>query len=106
MRSISDSELDTLVSLGSSIDLTFFGITAGAFVSLIITVFTVSIPAAREFAAFIGATILTAILALFFGIRGVKAYSEGQKLLKTIRSGNPATPAPAALDASQIDDHR
>jgi hypothetical protein len=90
MRTMSDSELDTLVSYGSSLDLTFFGATFGAFVTLLLTVLTVSLPGAREFTAFVGATILTSVLSLYFGIRGVRAYSAGQKMLEAIRTGNPS----------------
>jgi len=86
---ISDAELETIAASGNSLDLTLFGLCAGAFISLLITVTTVSIPGARAFAAYVSATIIAALATAFFGWRGIRKYIASQKGLEKLRSENP-----------------
>jgi len=94
IHQISEAELDTIAASGSSLELTLFGICAGAVVSLFITITTVSIPSPRAFAAYVSSTIITALAAMFFGWRGIGAHVAGLKKLAEIRRGNPTTVKP------------
>jgi hypothetical protein len=94
MHFLSESELDTLTSLNGSIDLTFLGISSGALITLIITLLTVQITGAKEFAAFVGATIIAAVLTLMFGARAFTAHRASQKKLDEIKHPPPLPPGP------------
>jgi hypothetical protein len=85
MYLLSESEIDSLVSLGSSIDLTFFGIACGAFISLGITLFTVQITEPKKYAAFVGTTVLAGFLTVFFAARAISSYRRAQKRLEAIK---------------------
>jgi hypothetical protein len=85
MHSLSDSELDTIGSLNGSVDLAFLGISAGAFITLIITLFTVEIADPKKFAAFVAVATLAGILTLCFGLRSHSSHKAAEKVLNDIK---------------------
>jgi hypothetical protein len=78
-------ELDALASSGSTLNLTFFGITFGAFISFAIVLYGGGIADPGKQAMFVMLTWASAILAGFFGIRGMLDYSQYAKKLKSIK---------------------
>jgi hypothetical protein len=91
IHQISDAELDTIAASGSSLDLTLFGVCAGALISLLVTVTTVSIPSPAGFAAYVSVTVISALATVFFGWHGFEAYWAARKKLAEIRRGNLPT---------------
>jgi len=85
MHFLSESELDALTTLNSSVDLTFFGISSGALITLFVTLLTVQISDAKKFAAFVGATIIAAVFTLMFGARAISAHRAARKKLEEIK---------------------
>jgi len=86
MHSVTDSELDSIASLGNSVEMTLFGICAGALITLLVTVLTVKIQSPLEFSAFISATIVSFLSTLFFGVRSRSSYKAAQRKLAEIKS--------------------
>jgi hypothetical protein len=91
IHQITDAELDTIAASSSSLDLTLFGVCAGALVSLLVTVATVTFASAAGFAAYVSVTVISALATLFFGWRGFEAYLAAQRKLAELRRGNPPT---------------
>jgi hypothetical protein len=85
MHSLSDSELDTIASSNGSIDLALLGISAGAFITLIITLSTVEISDPKKFAAFVAVAALAGFLSLTFGWRTYSSHKAAQKILNDIK---------------------
>lgn len=87
MISVTEGELDTIASLSNSIDLAFLGLSGGAFVTLLVTVLTVSFSSALAFAGFIAAIVASGIATLFFGFRARIAYVEAKRKLGEMKRG-------------------
>jgi len=93
---ISDPELDRIAGSGASLELTLFGICAGALITLVITLTTVSIPNPRSFAAFVSTTAISFLASIFFGWRGIGKFLDSKKELKDLRRGGSAMQGIAA----------
>jgi hypothetical protein len=87
MISVTEGELDTVASLSNSVDLAFLGMSGGAFLTLLVTVFTVAFSAPFTFAGFIAATIVSGAGTLFFGFRARVAYIDAKRKLGDIKRG-------------------
>ncbi len=85
MHSLSDSELDTIASSNGSIDLALLGISAGAFITLLITLLTVDITDPKKFAAFVAVAALSGVLSLSFGWRTYSSRKAAEKVLNDIK---------------------
>ncbi len=83
MYLVSPEELKSIVSGNTSIHLTFFGLTLGAAITLLITLFSVAIEG-KIFGAFVGSVILTLILSGYFGIRAWKDWGSGRETIKQL----------------------
>jgi len=89
IHQISDAELDTIAASSSSLDLTLFGVCAGALVSLLVTVATVHIASPAGFAAYVSVTVISFLATLFFGWHGFESYLAARKKVAELRRGNP-----------------
>ena len=87
MISVSDTELDAVASLASSINLAFFGISFGSLIAFAITLATVEITAAVTHASFVGLTWVSAVCALYFAVQAVRDYRRSKAKLAQIKSG-------------------
>ena len=85
MYNLSEHELDTLASGGTSLHVVFFGITVGAFIPFLITCLTVPL-ADRLFATFVALTAVSFILAVYFGLRTCIEIRENKAHLGRIKS--------------------
>jgi len=87
LHSVTENELDTVASLSNSVDLAFTGICGGAFVTLAVTLATVTLASPIAAAGFISGTIISGIGTLFFGIKARISYKEAEQKLKDIKRG-------------------
>lgn len=87
--SLSEAELDSIVSHGSALDLAFLGISSGALVTLFATLFSVTIPDPLKHATFVGATIVSAGFTIFFGFRTLLSVRESKRKLAKIKEPPP-----------------
>jgi hypothetical protein len=79
-----ESELDSLSSPSASIHLTFFGVTAGAAITLGAALETGSIPAAK-IAVFSVGLWVAMLMTAYFLVRGVVDYAKARRVLKEIK---------------------
>jgi hypothetical protein len=86
MHNISESELDALTSDGSTLNLTFFGICFGAFVSFAVVLYTGGVTDPTKHATFSMLTFSCLLMSAFFGIRGVSEYLSWQKKRSEMKS--------------------
>lgn len=87
VHQVTTSELDTVASLGNSVNLALAGISAGTFTSFAITLATVPIGNPTMAAMFAGVTFASAVASLFFGARAVIDYRESSRKLKELKRG-------------------
>ena len=85
----SESELEALTSFSGGLDLAFLGFSAGAFITLAITLLTVDISDLRKFAAFVGITFAAAGFTIFYGVRTRSSYKAAKKILDDIKNPPP-----------------
>ena len=85
VHQVTDGELDTVASLSNSVHLALLGMCGGAFLTLLITLLTVQISDAHAFMGFVGATIVTFIGTLYFGINARISYKSAERKLKEIK---------------------
>ena len=71
MHNISEYELDALASGGNTLNWTFFGICFGALISFGVVLYAGNVTDPAKHAMFVMLVFSSAILAAFFGIRGV-----------------------------------
>lgn len=83
--SIFDNELDSLSSPFNSTNLAFFGIAAGAGVTLLATLLAVDTISDKLFATFVAATIVAGFFAAFFGIQAFRDWRESSKAVTRIK---------------------
>jgi hypothetical protein len=89
MHTVTENELDTVASLSNSVDLAFTGICGGGFLTLAVTLATVTLTSPITSAGFVSATIISGLGTLFFGIKARISYKEAQEKLKDIKKGSP-----------------
>lgn len=87
MHTVSGTELDTVASLSNSIHLTFFGVCFGASIAFTVVLTTVNVTQPKTFAGFVGALLVSSVLALYFGIRGGIDYAAAKKKVEEIKRG-------------------
>ncbi len=71
--------------LSSAIDLTLFALCFGALITLIVTLSTVDITSPKLNMAYVGATIVSGVLSLWFGLRSIVSIRTAKKKLKEIK---------------------
>ena len=88
MHQVAETELGSLVSMGNSLNRTFFGITVGALIGFGTAVLTVDIADPVRHATFVGLAWASGIFALYFGIRAILDHRALRAKLREIKSGN------------------
>ncbi len=91
MHRVSSEELDMIASLSNSIYLTFFGISAGSFISFWITIKTVSLTLDLN-AMFIAFLWASGLSCAFFGVQSIVGYIKSRATLSRIKSEGEHTP--------------
>lgn len=91
MHTLSEMELDSITSWGNSIWLACFGITFGAFICLITTIFTVEIADVWKHATFVVMCWATGFASVLFAILAFIEYRKISRRLKQLKKV-PAQP--------------
>ena len=86
-------ELDSLTSLGNSLDLTLAGIFFGAALTLGVTLGTASFTSPYTHASFVAAFLVSIGFTLFFGIRAGIEVNRSRKYIKRIKTESPTVPS-------------
>src|SRR5438552_1358270 len=73
------TELDDLRASNSTLELAFFGMTFGAFVTILSTLRTVQINDASTHAAFVASAVLLGVLSAYFGIATIRGEARWRK---------------------------
>jgi hypothetical protein len=87
MHTVSESELDSISSGGPAINLTFFGLCVGTLVSFGTVLKTATTLDAATKAVFIALFFTSAVMATFFGVRGIRDFLANKKKLEEIKRG-------------------
>ena len=87
MHYVAEPELDELVSRGSSIHLTFFGVCFGSLISFAIVLSTSNISNPKTFAAYVALTAVALTGSALFGIKGYRDYSAARAKLSQLKRG-------------------
>lgn len=85
MLSISEHELDNLASWDTSLYVAFLGLSFGAFVALIITIYTVSITDPIRHASFVSMMWVSATATIFLLIRVILSVRSTRKKLREMK---------------------
>jgi len=85
MLTISRDELDSVSGLGSSVYLTFFGMSVGALISFAIVLSTTKIESPYAFAAYVALTAVAVIGTLLFGVKSVHEYRVCKRRLRQLK---------------------
>lgn len=85
MVTISENELDMLVSLGNSTHLTFFGISVGALMAFAIELATAPMSDPFVHASFVALTGVSLLLTPYFGIRAILDYRSSRRKVREIK---------------------
>jgi len=87
MYKLTEQELHSLCDTGNmkALDLSMFTLCAGALVTLLITINTVSITDPAMHAAFVAALMVATLGTIFFGVRGIIAWFESKRTLGRIK---------------------
>ena len=80
-----ESELDAITSIGTSIHLTFLGISAGSLVSFIVVISTVNSLSTIQSAGFTGMVWASTIGTLYFGIQSVLNMMRARKKIAALK---------------------
>ncbi len=90
MYSLTDPELNSLQESGLSatVDLSLFALSIGIFVSLVVTVSTVDINNPKIYAAYVGGSIFTGLLSLWFGVRAFIGVKSARRKLGEIKGSD------------------
>ena len=86
MHIVSEAELNTIASSGSSVNLALLGISSGALITVMITLLSVSIQSAIAFSGFVAAAIVCFFASLFFGIHARIDYKNAREKLADIKA--------------------
>lgn len=87
MHSVTTGELDMVASLSNSVHLAFFGLSAGAVITLGVTLVTVPMATPIMAAGFISATIVSSISTLFFGVMARISHKDARRKIEDIKRG-------------------
>jgi hypothetical protein len=92
MYRLTEQELHSLCDTGSmrTLDLSMFTLCAGALVTLLVTIKTIDIVDPKTHAEFVAGVIVSAIGAIFFGARGIIAWTESKRTLDRIKKADDA----------------
>ena len=88
MHMVSETELDTVATMGASVHLGFFGMGFGALIAFGIALLTIEIPDPRTYAAFVAMFAVSVVASLYFGTRGVLDYRAARRKLREIKWGS------------------
>ena len=82
-----ESELDAITSTGTSLHLTFLGISAGSLVSFIVVISTVNSLSTIQSAGFTGMVWASAIGTLYFGIQSLRDFLRARRKISDLKRG-------------------
>lgn len=88
MHQVTSGELDAVASLNNGVNLGMFGISFGAFGSLVTTLLTVPISNPVTAAAFSGAAVAAGLATAFFGVRAIIEVKEARQKLRDLKRGD------------------
>jgi hypothetical protein len=88
MHQVTSGELDAVASLNNAVNLGMFGISFGAFVSLVSTLLTVPIANPVTAAAFAGSAVAAGLATAFFGVRAIIEVREARQKLRDLKRGD------------------
>jgi hypothetical protein len=84
MYSITEPELDAVSSPFNSVNLAFFGLSFGAALAVLVTLFTVDIDG-KPFGAFVAAAIVSVMAVLYFGIQAARDHYRSAQMTDRIK---------------------
>lgn len=84
MFNLSEEQVDSLADLSPQTDLGFLGIAVGMFVAFLSIIVTVDLPD-RMNAVFVGLTVLTALLSLYFLAQAIRHFGTASTRLRRIK---------------------
>jgi len=87
MHYVNETELDAISSVANSMNMTFFGICSGAFISFGSVVWSGSLPDPNRYALFNMLTYGNGLLSVYFLIQGIREYLANNKRVKDIKQG-------------------
>jgi hypothetical protein len=96
MHPISEDELESIAQSGNALNLTFFGIAGGAFITLLATIITVTFGNPWTHASFVMLTWLSGLSTAFFTVRVIQDKRELNAKLNKFRKATPLSTAPSA----------
>jgi len=79
---LSKEDLEYLRSSNSTLELAFFGISAGALLTVVTTLLTVSLPDPSTHAVFVGLTVLFVLASAYFGAASIRGEVRWRKKTK------------------------
>jgi hypothetical protein len=99
-----DHELATIgsASAQSALHNTLFGAGFGAAISLWVTVFTVEIKNPNTYATFWALSIVSTIMAIYFGIRSFIDFRQAKKQITAIREASPKRELQSKVVSSEL----
>ena len=80
-----EAEFDAITSIGTSIYPTFFGISAGSFVSFVVVISTVNSLSPLQTASFTGMTWASGVASLLFGIQSAMNVVRARKKIAILK---------------------
>jgi uncharacterized membrane protein (DUF485 family) len=89
MYHVAETELDALVSGGTSLNWLFFGICFGALASFSSVLLSTPIASAKTFATFVALTVVFLIGSVVFGINGWRDYRQVKQRLTSVKAASP-----------------
>ena len=87
MHTLTETELEAVASLSSSVHLAFLGMSFGSFIAFAIVLWTIEIRDPLQHATFAGLAWTSAMLSLYFGVRAAIDYRASRRKLKEIKAG-------------------
>jgi len=81
------SELDDLKASSSTLELAFFGICIGAFITIVTTLATVTIPESSTHAAFLGLAYVSGVATVYFGLATFRSELRWRRKVDNIKRG-------------------
>jgi len=88
VHTLTSAELDGVASLGNSLNLTFFGLCAGALIAFGIVLSTGSPANPITHATYVALTSVSAMGTLYFGIKAIIDYRESSRKLKALKNSD------------------
>lgn len=85
---VSRDELDDLKSFNSTLELAFFSISIGAFITIVTTLMTIDIPGPTNLATFRSMAVLTAVTSCYFGVRAIQGERRWRRKIDSLKNSS------------------